>query len=169
MLNGTNEKDGMETPQVDLAALSKSHWTSKELKNVELIADFVQKLMNDHDFDYVMARYANSSYVQHNRNIPDGIEGLVGVVRDFAKRFPDYCYDVKQIIADGDHVVFHSHATMKKADRGNDRKGLNITDNWRLRDGEIVEHWDSIQPIDGAMRLFVLLNGGKIRNSNGVF
>ena len=98
-----------------------------------------------------------------------GIDGLVGVVEAFAKRYPDYCYDVKRIIVDGDHVVFHSHATMKKADRGNDKKGLNITDTWKLRDGQIVEHWDSIQPIDGFMRLYVLLTGGKIRNPNGVF
>jgi len=159
----------METPSIDLENLKKDHWTPEEFGNVQIIVDFVQRLMNDHDFDYVIKNYANSSYTQHNRNISDGIEGLVDVLKNFTKRFPDYCYDVKQILADGDHVVFHSHATMKKVDRGNDKKGLNITDNWKIQDGQIVEHWDSIQPIDGAMRFYVLLNGGKIRNSNGVF
>ena len=159
----------METPNIDLENLKKSHWTPEEVGNVEIIVDFVQRLMNDHDFDYVIENYANSSYTQHNRNIPDGIEGLVDVLKNLTKRFPDYCYDVKQILADGDQVVFHSHATMRRVDRGNDKKGLNITDNWKIRDGQIVEHWDSIQPIDGSMRFYVLLNGGKIRNSNGVF
>ena len=83
--------------------------------------------------------------------------------------YPEYSYDVKHIYADGDHVVFHSHATLKKEDRGNDRKGMNIIDTWRIEDGRIVEHWDAIQPLDRGMRLFVLLNGGNIRNSNGVF
>ena len=159
----------METLTVDLDGLKKSHWTPEELRNAEIVADFVQKLMNDHDFDYVLKTYANASYLQHNRNIPDGIEGLVNVLKNFTTRFPDYCYDVKQILADGDHVVFHSHATMKRADRGNERKGLNIMDNWKLRDGQIVEHWDSLQPLDGFMRFYVLLTGGKLRNSNGVF
>ena len=159
----------METASIDLENLKKNHWTPEEVGNVEIIVDFVQRLMNDHDFDYVIKNYANSSYTQHNRNISDGIEGLVDVLKNFTKRFPDYCYDVKQILADGDHVVFHSHATMRNVDRGNDKKGLNITDNWKIQDGQIVEHWDSIQPIDGAMRFYVLLNGGKIRNSNGVF
>ncbi len=159
----------METIKIDLENLKKSHWSEEEIKNVELVTDFVQNLMNNHNLEYVLKNYNNSSYIQHNRNIPDGMEGIVGTIKDFTKTFPDFCYDVKQIIADGDHVLFHSHATMKKADRGNDKKGMNITDNWRIKDGQIVEHWDSIQAIDGFMRFYSLLNGGKIRNSNGVF
>ena len=169
MIIQINPKMKTNTPKIDLENLKKPHWNAEEVSNVELIADFVQKLMNDHEFDSVIENYANSSYTQHNRNIPDGIEGLVSVLRSFTKQFPDYSYEVKQILADGDHVVFHSHATMRKGDRGNDKKGMNITDNWRIREGQIVEHWDSIQPIDGATRFYVLLNGGKIRNSNGVF
>ncbi|MEM0966645.1 MAG: ester cyclase [Verrucomicrobiota bacterium] len=159
----------MAPPTIDLDQLTKSHWTSLEATNVDLIADFVQKLMNEHAFNQVTELYANSRYTQHNRNIPDGIEGLVGVLKDFTKKFPDYSYDVKRIIADGDHVVFHSHATIKEADRGSDQKGLNITDTWRIEEGEIVEHWDSIQPLDSFMMFYVLLNGGKIRNAHGVF
>lgn len=158
-----------ETLKIDLEKLQRTHWSSEEIANVKLIVGFVQKLMNDHDFDTALKEYGNASYIQHNRNIPDGIEGLVEVLKGFTKQFPDYCYDVKQIIADGDHVVFHSHATMKESDRGNDKKGLNIIDNWKIRDGEIVEHWDSLQPLDGFMRFYALLNGGKIRNFNGVF
>lgn len=159
----------MATLQIDVEALKKDHWTDEESDNVQLVAGFVQKLMNDHEFEHVLETYANAAYRQHNRNIPDGIAGLVDVVRDFAKKFPDYCYDVKQIVADGDRVVFHSHATIKASHRGNDRKGLNITDNWKIKDGQIVEHWDSIQPIDMLMRVYVLVNGGAIKNDNGVF
>ncbi|MEM9478748.1 MAG: nuclear transport factor 2 family protein [Verrucomicrobiota bacterium] len=158
-----------KTPQVNLAELRNPQWTPEEAANVELIAGFVQNLMNDHDFDLVLERYNNSAYTQHNRNIPDGIEGLVGLLRKFTERFPDYSYDVKRIIADSDLVSFHSHATMKAADRGDDRKGLNIIDTWRIQDGEIVEHWDSLQPLDGFMRFYAMMTGGKIRNSNGVF
>ena len=159
----------MPIPQINLTELKRSHWSADEVANVELVTGFVQKLMNDHDFEAIMRDYMNSDYIQHNRNIPDGIDGLVGLLRKFTKSFPDYSYDVKQIMADGDRVIFHSHATMKKADRGNDRKGFNIIDHWKIRDGKIVEHWDAIQALDGFMRLYALMNGGKIRNSNGVF
>jgi len=154
---------------IDLPSLQKSNWTEQEAKNAVVITDFVQNLMNNHNFDYVLEHYNDSAYVQHNRNIPNKIEGLVGFLRDFVKDYPEYTYDVKHIYVDGDFVIFHSHATLNAEDRGNDQKGLNIIDTWRLEEGRIVEHWDSIQALDTFMRFYSLLSGGNIENSNGVF
>ncbi len=159
----------MEPLKINFDALKKDNWSEKELENVELMVDFVQNLMNNHDFDYIMKKYGDTPYVQHNRNIPEGINGIVGFLKQFSERFPEFNYDVKHILADGDYVMFHSHATTKKKDRGNDKKGLNIKDTWKIKDGKIVEHWDAIQSMDGLMRLNVLLNGGTIRNGNGVY
>ena len=139
------------------------------MENAELITDFVQHLMNNHDFDYIMNIYNDDAYIQHNRSIPNGIEGLISYVKQFAKSFPDFAYDVKHIYADGDYITFQSHATINKKHRGNDKKGLNIHDTWKIQDNVIVEHWDSIQPIDGFMRFYAWLTGGNIRNKNGVF
>ncbi|MEM6772622.1 MAG: nuclear transport factor 2 family protein [Bacteroidota bacterium] len=159
----------MLAPSIHPGKLSKTHWSATEAENVSLIADFVQRLMNDHDFDYVSERFSNSSYVQHNRNIPDGMPALIRFVSDFAQKYPEYSYDVKHVYADGDFVIFHSQATINAKDRGNDHKGLNIIDTWRIKDGQIVEHWDALQPMDIPMRLFTLFNGGKVRNENGVY
>lgn len=158
-----------QKPVVNLVELQKTSWTSQEQENVKVIADFVQNLMNNHDFDYVMRVYNNSRYVQHNRNLPDSIEGLVGFLKDFVGDYPEYSYDVKHIYADGDFVIFHSHATLKAEHRGNDQYGMNIIDKWRIQDGQIVEHWDSIQALDGFMRFYSLLSGGAILNDNGLF
>ncbi len=154
---------------IDLPALQKNSWTAQELENATLVTDFVQNLMNNHNFDYILERYNDSAYVQHNRNLPDKVTGLVGFLKDFVEDYPDYTYDVKHIYADGDYVIFHSHATLKKGDRGNDEKGMNIVDTWRLEDGRIVEHWDSIQALDTFMRFYSLMSGGTIQNANGVF
>ncbi|NKB63418.1 MAG: polyketide cyclase [Gammaproteobacteria bacterium] len=154
---------------IDLQALQKPNWTEQELENATLITDFVQNLMNNHNFSYILERYDNSSYVQHNRNLPDKVTGLVSFLKEFVGDYPDYTYDVKHIYVDGDYVIFHSHATLKKDDRGNDTKGMNIIDTWRLEDGRIVEHWDSIQAIDTFMRFYSLVSGGNIQNTNGVF
>ena len=159
----------METLRIDFESLKQEHWSERELTNATLITDFVQHLMNDHNFDYVLQNFNHESYIQHNRSIGDGVPALVDFVKDFARRFPDYAYDVKHIFADGDFIVFHSHATTKEEHRGNDKKGLIMKDTWKLRDGKIVDHWDAIQPLDGFMRFYAWLTGGKIRNANGVF
>lgn len=154
---------------IDLTSLQKNNWTEKELANAVVVTDFVQNLMNNHNFDYILDHYNDSAYVQHNRNLPDKITGLVGFLKEFVEDYPDYTYDVKQIFVDGDYVIFHSHATLDKDDRGNDKKGMNIIDTWRLKNGRIVEHWDSIQALDTFMRFYSLISGGDIQNDNGVF
>ncbi|GAA5314825.1 MAG: ester cyclase [Candidatus Pelagadaptatus aseana] len=161
--------DNATKPIIDLQSLQKPDWTQAELDNATVITDFVQNLMNNHNFEYVLEHYNDSAYVQHNRNLPDKVTGLVGFLQDFVEDYPDYSYEVKHIYVDGDFVTFHSHATLKQEDRGNDQKGMNIVDIWRLEDGRIVEHWDAIQALDGFMRFYSLLSGGNIRNDNGVF
>ncbi|MEM1081278.1 MAG: nuclear transport factor 2 family protein [Pseudomonadota bacterium] len=169
LLTSTASADAQDPVQLDIESFQQPHWSQQEVENVALIGDFVQRLMNDHDFDAVLQRYNNSRYVQHNRNIPDGIEGLVGFLQLFVQQYPDYSYEVQHVYADGTFVIFHSHATLRKQDRGNDRMGLNIIDTWRIEDGQIVEHWDAIQALDDALRQSALETGAIIRNDNGVF
>lgn len=159
----------METLKVNLEKLKKQTWTDQELRNVELASSFIEKLMNEHDFQYVLDHFDNSRYKQHNRGIPDGVKNLVKYVEGFVKRWPDYTYDVKRIHADGDYVIFHSHITTNKKDRGNDAKGFNASDTWKIENYEIVEHWDSLQPMNGFMRFFFWLIGGRVANRNGVY
>lgn len=159
----------IEKIRIDFEALKKASWNVQETENVKLVIDFVQHLMNDHDFVYVKQTFGNDLYKQHNRGISDGMDALIEYVAGTAKRFPEYTYDVKHIYADGNYVVFHSHATIKAKHRDNDKKGLNIVDTWRIEDGSIVEHWDALQSMNGSMRLLNLITGGKIANSNGVY
>lgn len=159
----------MNTLTVSLTRLQQSHWTKQEQENVALITDFIQHLMNNHDFDYIHKQFGHHDYTQHNRTMTDEIQGVIETVQRTVKRFPDYVYDVKHMSADGDLVHFHSHVTLNKDHRGDDTKGLNIKDTWRVKDGQIVEHWDAIQPMDRSMRFFMLMNGGAIRNANGVY
>ena len=157
------------TPQLRIEDFHKDHWTTEERANAALVLDFFQILMNDHDFDGTLTRHGDSPYVQHNRAIPDGIAGLVGYVKSLVRRFPDYAFDVKRVIASGDLVVLHSHATFKAAHRGNESKGFIITDTFRLEDGRLAEHWDAIQPIDFMTRLLILIIGGTTANNNPTF
>ncbi|NRA68256.1 MAG: nuclear transport factor 2 family protein [Pseudobacteriovorax sp.] len=159
----------MSAPKIDFASLKKNHWSETEQKHAAIAIDFVQSIMNDHDFEAVLSKFGNHSYIQHNPTMPDGIQGLVGYLRGFVKTFPEFSYDVKSIMVDGDLVSIHSHATLKRKDRGNQRKGLNIKDTWRIENGVLTEHWDAVQPIDMFMRIYGAITGGKTLNKNGFF
>lgn len=155
------------TRTVDFA--TKAHWTDDEIHNVERVAEFIHLAMNAHDYEALRARFGGSAYVQHSRGIPDGLDGIVEYLTNLTRRFPEYGYDVQHVHVDGDHVTFHSHATLRAGHRGNQKKGFNIIDTWRVDDGQLVEHWDAIQPLGLSMRLLVLLTGGRTAHGNGIF
>lgn len=159
----------MEILKVDLEKLKRSSWSEEELSNAELVRDFVQHLMNDHDFTYIEDNFGKNPYKQHNRSMTDGISGVLNTIKDLVKRYPDYTYDVKHMSVDGNYVIIQSHVTLNRKDRGNPNKGLNIKDTWRVENGKLVEHWDAIQPIDGFMRFYALMTGGKVANNNTLF
>ncbi|WP_306641780.1 nuclear transport factor 2 family protein [Sanyastnella coralliicola] len=159
----------METLKVDLEKLKRPNWTSEEHANADLVRDFIQHLMNDHDIEYVLKNFDQGSYIQHNRSMPNGVKGVVDYVSKFVKQFPEYTYDVKHMYVDGDYVTIQSHVTTKKKDRGNPQKGFNIIDTWKIKDGRLVEHWDAIQPINGFMRFYSWMVGGKTVNENTLF
>ncbi|MCU7844237.1 MAG: nuclear transport factor 2 family protein [Candidatus Thiodiazotropha sp. (ex Monitilora ramsayi)] len=159
----------MANPKIDIDTLKKAHWSTDAKNSAEAVLEFVQLLMNDHNFEEISRRYSGSPYRQHNRNIADGIEGVIKTVSDFVKNAPEFSYDVKHIYVDGEYVTIHSHATLRAKHRGDDSQGLNIIDTWKVVDGRLVEHWDAIQAISLPMRLYGLFFGGKVRNENGVF
>ncbi len=159
----------MKTFEINLDSLKKETWTVQEYENVSVVVDFVQNLMNDHDFEYIKDNYGSHKYKQHNQSMEDGLTGVLRVVSNFAKRYPDYMYDVKHMYVDGPFVILHSHATNNKKYRGNPKKGLNIMDVWKVENGEIVEHWDAVQPINGFMRFLFWMIGGKFQNNNTYF
>lgn len=159
----------MLSPHIDFEHLKKAHWTSTETENAKRVVEFVQTLMNDHNYERVLSIFGDQPYRQHNRSMKDGIGGVVSTLEELTKRFPEFSYDVKHVYVDGDFVTLHSHATMKVKHRGNDRQGFNIMDTWKVEEGKLVEHWDAVQALSFPMRIYALLTGGAIRNSNGVF
>jgi len=159
----------MATLQVDLEKLKSPSWSEEEMKNAEVIRDFIQHIMNDHDFEYIKNTYGHHPYKQHNQSMEDGLTGVLRVVSNFAKRYPDYVYDVKHFYVDGPYVTVHSHATNNKKHRGNPQKGMNIMDIWKVENGIIQEHWDAVQPIHRSMRFFFFMVGGRFRNRNTYF
>jgi predicted SnoaL-like aldol condensation-catalyzing enzyme len=125
--------------------------------------------MNNHDFDYILEKYWTSPYLQHNRAIPNEIEGVVSYVKTMVHRFPEYSFDVKKIFADWEYVILHSHATFFSKHRGNEKKWFIITDTFKFNNWKLSEHWDSVQPIDLFSRFLILITWGDQKNENSIF
>jgi predicted SnoaL-like aldol condensation-catalyzing enzyme len=63
-------------------------------------------------------------------------------VEGFAEHFPQMSLDIKRAVAEGDLVVTHSLLKTSPEDRG-----AAAADIFRLEDGNVVEHWDVLQPV----------------------
>ena len=84
----------MSVPQLQASAFMRPHWTDQERANATAVIEFVQLLMNDHDFDAVLQLCADQHYRQHHRSMADDIGGVVSTLRNLVKSAPDFSYYV---------------------------------------------------------------------------
>ncbi|MBX4928212.1 SnoaL-like domain-containing protein [Rhizobium binae] len=110
-------------------------------RNKAIVLDFIEKAVNLGDLE-AASRYFGEAYIQHNPNIPDGIEGFKAYVRKLRGTFPAVRAEVKRIVAEGDYVVVHMFAQREQGDAG-----LAIVDFFRLSEGKLVEHWEVRQAV----------------------
>jgi predicted SnoaL-like aldol condensation-catalyzing enzyme len=110
--------------------------------NKRTVREFYEMAFNQRQPEEAVAKYMGNSYRQHNPQAADGAEAFIGFVTYFTQAFPALRMNIKRLIAEGDLVVVHNHATRNAEDRG-----MAIMDIFRLENGKIVEHWDVIQDI----------------------
>ncbi|MFG6195726.1 nuclear transport factor 2 family protein [Nonomuraea sp. JJY05] len=79
-------------------------------------------------------------FVEHSPGNPSGRDAFI----EFIASAPvaKAKLDLKRVIAEGDHVVMHYHLLPPGEERG-----IAVVDIWRMVDGQIVEHWDVVQPV----------------------
>ena len=109
----------------------------KTEENKALVTAFVDDVLVNHRIDRIPAYVSADSYVQHNPQVPDGIDALVqfleGPGREMRYR------NVFKIIGQGNFVVVYSQVFLGQE--------LAVFDIFRVDDGKIVEHWDNMEPL----------------------
>jgi predicted SnoaL-like aldol condensation-catalyzing enzyme len=114
---------------------------AKQEANRKVVLEFYEKGLNQKDADAAIA-YMGDRYVQHNPNAADGPEGFRKFIAFLREKFPNSRSEIKRSFVDGDYVILHVHAVREPGTRGNA-----IIDIFKLENGKIVEHWDTVQPI----------------------
>lgn len=110
-------------------------------ENKELLTRAMSALFNEHDVPGVKELYTED-YIQHNPNVPTGLEPILGLVP--ALQDADFSYDVHRMIEDGDLILTHSTAYNAEVFGA---KKVVAFDLWRIEDGKVAEHWDAIIPV----------------------
>lgn len=110
--------------------------------NKRIVREFYDLAFNQKKPADAAAKYLGKVYRQHNPGAGDGPDAFVAFVTGFVKAHPALRFELKTLVADGDHVVTHTRMTLDAADRG-----TAVMDIFRLENGKIVEHWDVMQQI----------------------
>ena len=109
--------------------------------NKAVVADFIQKILIEGQFDRIGSYFQGDDYTQHNSTIPDGVSGLQGALATLAKQGISFQYSKNHmVIGEGNFVLTLSEGEFAG-------KTTKFFDLFRLENGKIAEHWDVFQEI----------------------
>lgn len=104
--------------------------------------DFLDMIVNKRMVKEAFAKYVGTKYIQHNPQVPDGVDGAIAGLGGMLQAMPAVKIEFKRVLADGDYAVVHHHLKPTPEDRG-----TAIIDIFRFEGDKIVEHWDVLQPV----------------------
>ncbi|MUK62331.1 hypothetical protein GNP81_03015 [Aliivibrio fischeri] len=124
--------------------------------NKAIVADFVNTILMNGDMEKINQFIDNEddAYLQHNPNIADGLSGLSIALGELTKANMPMSYTTNhKVLGEGNFVLSISEGIFMN-------KHVAFYDLFRLDDGKIVEHWDTIEAIPEKLEW---------KNSNGKF
>jgi len=115
--------------------------------NKKLVFDFWREVIEAGQLDKAY-QYLHTGYIQHNPNIADGSKSFVAYFASFSQQSPvqpQISLPLVNIIAEGPYVTLVFVQTLP--DKANPGKTYTTTafDMFRIADGKITEHWDSMR------------------------
>ena len=128
------QTDGI-TPITDL---------DKTAANKKVVNGFLTNVLLNGQMDKVTTYINPTKYLQHNSAVADGLDGFAAAMKYFAENDMVMVYEkVHQVLGQGNYVLSMSEGKFGKAPGGH----VAFYDLFRIENGQIVEHWDAIQPI----------------------
>ncbi len=122
--------------------------------NKALVRSFVDDILVNGRMQKLQGYYDGDNYVQHNPQIGDGLSGLGQALEAMAKAGVSMKYDtVHKVLGEGNFVL-----TVSEGNFGGEH--VSFYDLFRVANGKIAEHWDTIEEIPGRSQW---------KNNNGKF
>ncbi len=113
----------------------------KTAANKQIVKDLLEKVFMNGEMDKIATYINPTKYIQHNPNVPDGLDGLGKAMKMMAKQGMSMEYEkIHKVLGEGNFVL-----TMSEGKLGGNPTAY--YDLFRLEYGQIVEHWDVIAPI----------------------
>lgn len=111
--------------------------------NKKIAKDFVKKVIINHEMDQLTTFINPTKYIQHNPAVADGLEGFGAAMQYFAKNGLVMEYTkLHKVLGQGNFVLTMSEGKFGKGEH------TSFYDLFRIENGQIVEHWDVIAPIE---------------------
>lgn len=113
--------------------------------NKALVAAFANDVLRNAEFDKLTDYISTETYIQHNPQVGDGLEGLGAFVESLTERDLSMVYEeIQKVVGCGNFVAVLSKMNFAGTD-------MAVIDLFRVDNGRIVEHWDvmeEIPPVD---------------------
>jgi len=122
--------------------------------NKQLVRNFVEDIFVNVDLDKFGNYFDSDKYIQHNPRRSDSAAALGDKLREAATRGSPLKFDeIHRVLGEGNFVLTVSEGQFAG-------KHTSFYDLWRVENGKIAEHWDTVESIPGK---------GEWKNSNGKF
>jgi predicted SnoaL-like aldol condensation-catalyzing enzyme len=133
------------TPAPDQMALLKSS-DPKLAANKKLVFDMWRAIIQSAHTE-LAEQYFDKDYIQHNPNVATGRDAMVAYMkstRPVRPIAPTITFPVITIMAEGDLVMLSSVSYADDPDNPGKRYAGTHFDVFRIANGKIAEHWDSV-------------------------
>ncbi len=151
-LQQTENKTASGRTQIDGPTIPTD--LDKTLENKALVKNFIDDILLNGKVDKITTYISTKKYHQHNPNVSDGLDALGKALAKMAKAGTPMTYQKSHIIlGEGNFVLSVAEGKFLG-------KHVSFYDLFRIENGKIVEHWDTIEEITSK---------DKQQNQNGKF
>lgn len=124
--------------------------------NRDLVVRFYKDVLIGGDLEQA-GKYLRPDYIQHNPRVGQGLEGFVAYFKNLKQtleaRKARSRGEITMALADGEFVTVHQTTVIE----GGVSASFRAIDIFRVENGMIAEHWDTIQPCDLRSALIFML------------